>query len=56
MIDIDIARKWLGKKAEGVPDEVLLSEMRTAEILKDLFFAEYRKIIKSPGTSTFVPE
>lgn len=38
------ARKVLGKLAGNIPDEVLAEDIKNAEILKNLFFSNYKDI------------
>jgi hypothetical protein len=44
---IEQIRRLLGKEAENISDEVLLSEFRSAILLKDIFFDLYKKFSSS---------
>ncbi len=49
------ARKILGLESKDVPDEVIASDVRIAELMKDLFFEEFRKIAKNEIDNIEVP-
>jgi len=47
-MNVKQARKILGDQANNLPDEVLLQDIKTAEVLKNLFFQSFLKAKKLP--------
>jgi len=45
-MNVKQARKILGDQAKNLPDEVILQDIKTAEILKNLFFQSFLKAKK----------
>lgn len=46
-MDTKAARKILGKEADNIDDNDLSADIRVAELMKELFFEEFRKIAKN---------
>jgi hypothetical protein len=47
-MNVKQARKILGDQAINLPDEVILQDIKTAEVLKSLFFQSFLKAKKAP--------
>jgi len=47
-MNVKQARKILGDQATNLPDEVILQDIKTAEVLKSLFFQSFLKAKKPP--------
>lgn len=45
-MNVKQARKILGDQAKNLPDEVILQDIKTAEVLKNLFFQTFLKAKK----------
>lgn len=48
-MNIKQARKILGDQATNLTDEVILQDIKTAEVLKTLFFQSFLKDKKTPS-------
>lgn len=48
-MNVKQARKILGDQATNLSDEVLLQDIKTAEVLKTLFFQSFLKAKKLPS-------
>ena len=47
-MNVKQARKILGDQATNLPDEVILQDIKTAEVLKSLFFQSFLRAKKPP--------